>query len=467
MKYDYNMLTNIRLRNFKAFKDTGDIPIAPLTVLTGPNSSGKSAIIRAMMALRQTVENRDLNTAFVPTGDYVDLGTFEDFAFKHDVQSSVRIEVASRWYSGMDHPEGLIAFPSPGWIYLSVSLELAKLASIDRIYLKDSKIALGPEWLTFDKKSMSGNQLGQSYRTTVKSLLSGSPITETLAGSGVAKFHLVPQVKLPDATSNFGGAEGQKVSQTFERRMIVASAARLAGEAASQEFSSLHYIGPLRESPRRMYLSTGETPREVGVAGESGPAVLWSASQSSQLDTEQLSEWCRRMGLALKVSLARLSGGFFRIMIADLHTGVEVSLPDVGVGTSQLLPILIQGLIAPKGATVLLEQPEIHLHPKVQADLADFLIEVTKRDVGVIVETHSEHLVTRLQRRTAEETLDPETVNLYYVTPSADGSKIEPVQINEYGQIPSAPEGFFEEGFEETFSLMSAVGKRKAREDRA
>ena len=224
----------------------------------------------------------------------------------------------------------------------------------------------------------------------------------------------------------------------------------------------MHYIGPLRESPRRMYLSTGETPKEVGVAGELGPAVLWSASQSSQLDTERLSKWCREMGLALKVSLARLPGGFFRIMIEDLYSEVEVSLPDVGVGTSQLLPILIQGLIAPVGATFLLEQPEIHLHPKAQADLADFFIEVTKRDVGVIVETHSEHLVNRLQRRIAEESLAPDSVALYYVTPSADGSKIEPVQINEYGQIPTAPEGFFEEGFEETFAMLSAVGKRKA-----
>ena len=123
--------------------------------------------------------------------------------------------------------------------------------------------------------------------------------------------------------------------------------------------------------------------------------------------------------------------------------------------------------MAPKGATLLLEQPEIHLHPKAQAELADFLVEVSKREVGVIVETHSEHLVTRLQRRIAEESLAPDSVALYYVTPSADGSKIGPVQINEYGQIPSAPAGFFEEGFEETFGLMSAVGERKAREARA
>ena len=458
------MLTNIRLRNFKAFRDTGNIPIAPLTVLTGPNSSGKSAIIRAMMALRQTVENRDLNTAFVPTGDYVDLGTFEDFVFKRDAKSSVGIEVVSKLSTTKDPIGGFTLPVELDQQELSVSLELAVLVSIDRIYLKHSTIDLEQGMTQVNKQSMSGNRLGRSYRTSVKF---ANRNVENLSTSSIAKFHVVPPFQSSDVSSTVGGKNKQSISPTTQRKLIAMVSANLAEESVTQEFSRLYYIGPLREQPRRMYLSTGATPREVGVAGELGPEVLWSASKAKQFESDKLSEWCSRMGLALEIRLTRVSGGYFRILIVDLHTGIAVNLPDVGVGTSQLLPILIQGLIAPPGATFLLEQPEIHLHPKAQADLADFFIEVTKRGVGVIVETHSEHLITRLQRRIAEQTLDPEALAIYYVTPSAEGSTLKPVEINEYGQIPSAPEGFFEEGFEETFSLMSAVGKRKAREDRA
>jgi predicted ATPase len=100
----------------------------------------------------------------------------------------------------------------------------------------------------------------------------------------------------------------------------------------------------------------------------------------------------------------------------------------------------------------------------VQAGLADFLIEVSHRGVGVIVETHSEHIVTRLQRRIAEEALKPERIALYYVTPSPEGSKVERVEVNEYGQIPGAPKAFFEHGFEETFDLVRAIGERKRQE---
>ena len=460
------MLTNIRLRNFKAFRDTGNIPIAPLTVLTGPNSSGKSAIIRAMMALRQTVEGRDQYTAFVPTGPYVDLGTFEDFVFRHDAKSNVGIDVVSKLAVTAVTNDTFLGLTLPNQLdqqELTISLELAALASIDRIYLKHSTIGLA-RGLKVNKESMGGKRLGRSYRTSVKF---ANRNVENLSTSSIAKFHVVPPFQSSDVSSTVGGKNKQSISPTTQRKLMAMVSANLAEESVTQEFSRLYYIGPLREQPRRMYLSTGATPREVGVAGELGPAVLWSASEAKQLDTNKLSEWCSRMGLALEIRLSRVSGGYFRILIVDLHTGVTVNLPDVGVGTSQLLPILIQGLIAPPGATFLLEQPEIHLHPKAQADLADFFIETTKRGVGVIVETHSEHLITRLQRRIAEQTLDLEALALYYVTPSAEGSTLKPVEINEYGQIPTAPEGFFEEGFEETFSLMSAVGKRKAREDRA
>ena len=451
------MLTNIRLRNFKAFKDTGNIPIAPLTVLTGPNSSGKSAIIRAMMALRQTIESRDQNTAFVPTGSYVDLGPFEDFVFRHDAKSSVGIEVVSKLSTTKDPLGGLTLPVELDQQELSVSLELAVLASIDRIYLRHSTIDLEQGMTQVNKKSMSGKRLGRSYRTSVKFR---KDEVARLAVSDIAKFHIIPPLQSSAASSAVGSRGRGRIPPATQKRLVATVSAALVEECVSREFSKLQYIGPLRRRPERVYLSTGETPREVGVAGELGPAVLWSASEAKQLDSEKLSEWCSRMGLALEIKLARFPGGHFRILIVDMHTGVTVNLPDVGVGTSQLLPILIQGLIAPAGATFLLEQPEIHLHPKAQADLADFFIEVTERSVGVIVETHSEHLINRLQRRIAEESLDPASVALYYVSPSSDGSKIEPVQINEYGQIPTAPEGFFEEGFEETFAMLSAVGKR-------
>ena len=453
------MLTNIRLRNFKAFKDSGSIEIAPLTVLTGPNSSGKSAIIRAMMALRQTVNNRDRGTAFVPTGDFVDLGPYEDLVFMHDTKSLVSLEVVAATHSPYFKLLGIEPPVGTDGAEISVSVEFAYLKSIDRIYLSHSTVSLESGAIEVRKETKGGKQRGRSYRTSVK--FAGDR-SVNFADSTDAKFHTAPPFRVRDDPFSASRISAKGLSSTKIDEYTATQLANMTEDSVAQELDSLYYVGPLREKPRRMYISTGETPSDVGTAGELGPAVLWSASEAKQFDSGKLSEWCSRMGLAVEIRLAAVQGGYFRVLVIDPHTGLPVNLPDVGFGTSQILPVLIQGLMAPAGATLLLEQPEIHLHPNVQADLADFLIEVSQRGVGVVVETHSEHLYTRIQRRIAEEICQAEAVALYYVTPSAEGSKIARVELDEFGHLPSAPTGFFDHGFEETFEFMRAVGSRKA-----
>ena len=453
------MLTNIRLRNFKAFKDSGSIEIAPLTVLTGPNSSGKSAIIRAMMALRQTVNNRDRGTAFVPTGDFVDLGPYEDLVFMHDDKSLVSLEVVATTHFPYSTLLGMEAPVGADVAEISVSVEFAYLKSIDRIYLSHSTVSLGSGAVEVRKETKGGEQRGRSYRTSVK--FPGGR-SANLADSTDAKFHTAPPFQVGDDPFSASRISAKGLSSTQMEELTATQFANMTEAFVVHKMDSLYYVGPLREKPRRMYISTGETPSDVGTAGELGPAVLWSASETSQFDSVKLAGWCSTMGLAVEIKLAAVQGGYFRVLVIDPHTKLPVNLPDVGVGTSQILPVLIQGLMAPAGATLLLEQPEIHLHPKVQADLADFLIEVSQRGVAVIVETHSEHLITRIQRRIAEEACRQDAVALYYLKPSEEGSKIFRVNINEFGQTPSPPEGFFEEGFEETFKFARAVGSRKA-----
>lgn len=464
MVYNNIMLTRIRLKNFKAFRDTGDLRIAPVTVLTGPNGSGKSAIIRAMMALRQTVESRDLQTAFVPTGPYVDLGPYEDLVLDHDLTAHVGIEVDTQVSSmptkffGMDFATDI----DPE--ILSASLELAYLKAIDRIYLANSTVAFAQGAIKVRRKALGSSQRGRSYRTYVDV---ANYTRAELAHSENARFYIVPSFQVPSRQFPILAKDERIFSDSQANAFSATQFGKIGEEAIVQELSGLRYIGPLRAKPERIYFSTGQTPMEVGAAGESAPAVLWSASEAKQFDSAKLSAWCARMGLALKVQLSPSPGGFFRLMLVDAHTGVAINIADAGFGASQLLPILIQGLVAPKDGTLLLEQPEIHLHPKAQADLADFLIEVSQRGVGVIVETHSEHLLTRLRRRIADESLDRKDVALYYITRTEGGSTVTPVEIDEYGQVPDAPREFFAEGFDETFTILEAVGERKMRESQA
>lgn len=127
-----------------------------------------------------------------------------------------------------------------------------------------------------------------------------------------------------------------------------------------------------------------------------------------------------------------------------------------------MLPVLVLCYYAPAGSTIILEQPELHLHPAVQAGLADVLIEVwRKRKIQIIFESHSEHLLRRLQRRIAEEHVSPDEVGLCFCRTNQDGSHLDSLELDAYGNIVNWPENFFGDEFAEIAAMSNAVFQRK------
>ena len=127
-----------------------------------------------------------------------------------------------------------------------------------------------------------------------------------------------------------------------------------------------------------------------------------------------------------------------------------VGLPDVGFGVSQVLPVIVQLFYAPDNSVIFIEQPEIHLHPNAQALLADVILDAInmnengkKRRIQVIIETHSEHLLRRLQRRIAEEKISDKDVRAYFAENNRKYSKLNRLEVDKYGNILNWPDGFF------------------------
>jgi predicted ATPase len=142
--------------------------------------------------------------------------------------------------------------------------------------------------------------------------------------------------------------------------------------------------------------------------------------------------------------------------------GPEVLITDVGFGVSQILPVIVLCFYAPEGSTIVLEQPEIHLHPSVQAGLADVLIDATRRrNVQLVIESHSEHFLRRLQRRVAEESLTADEVALYFCTNEHSGSKIDALPVDLFGNITNWPHDFFGDLMGELVSTQRAQRSRR------
>ena len=127
-----------------------------------------------------------------------------------------------------------------------------------------------------------------------------------------------------------------------------------------------------------------------------------------------------------------------------------------------MLPALVLLYYVPEGSTVLMEQPEIHLHPSVQSGLADVMLNVAEaRDVQIIVESHSEHLLRRLQRRVAEEEVSSEDVRLYFVSAEQGVARASDLAFNEWGEIENWPENFFGDEMGEIAAISKASLARR------
>ena len=439
------MLNKLRIRNFKCFEDTGEIEIRPLTLLVGPNSSGKSSIVQFLLALRQTVESPDIQVAFAPNDSWVRLGSYPDFIFRHDWQRELEamLEVTEHL------PAPVRSSRQPHKLRLRVRWRYNKKTT--QIRLEESEIVYGK----FSRLLM--RKAGR-YEVIVKSASEGGKEWRHEV-SPVGFYEFAPCEKVLRRKKVLRLPEGYPWEVLLPAGLIVAS-----------ELRRLLYLGPLREFPQRSYVISGQAPSDVGVRGERSAEALWFASRTKkqrQQMLENINRWVKEFGIAKEVRLQRLGkSNQYQVLFVDAATNLPVNIADVGFGASQLLPIIVQGFYAPPGSVMLIEQPEIHLHPKAQATLGDLLMEVVKAgDRQIIVETHSEHLLARIQRRIAEQKFSHEQVAIYYFEPTPDGTKIHRLELDEYGQlVEPIPEGFFEEGWREALAQIVAIGKRKEAE---
>ena len=179
---------------------------------------------------------------------------------------------------------------------------------------------------------------------------------------------------------------------------------------------------------------------------------------------EMIAYWLQKLGLIRDFHPKEIARGtnLYRAIVKTSSSVVTTSLTDIGFGVSQVLPVLMLLYYVPEGSTVLLEQPEIYLHPSVQSDLADVMLNVADvRNVQIVVESHSEHLMRRLQRRVAEQEASSEDVKLYFVSSNRGKACSSELLLNQWGEIENWPENFFGDEMGEIAAITEASLRRR------
>lgn len=249
----------------------------------------------------------------------------------------------------------------------------------------------------------------------------------------------------------------------------------------------VRYLGPLRDSPRPVYQPEAlESTTDVGYRGEHTAAVFEINKRNTVTyrippspDTEEdyvrlahdvrrpleeaAAEWLEYLGVASSVETkdAGVFGNRMRVSVEDgapLH-----DLTNVGVGVSQVLPIVVMALLAPRGSLLIFEQPELHLHPKVQARLADFFLALAIDGKQTLLETHSEYLVDRLRLRIAMSPNDNvrPLVNILFSEKQGGCTRLTPVEISEFGSILNWPTDFFEQSQRDVGKIIQAASRKR------
>ncbi len=249
--------------------------------------------------------------------------------------------------------------------------------------------------------------------------------------------------------------------------------------------TSVRYLGPLRDEPKSLYpLSPTTDPSDVGLKGEHTAAVLelhknrtveyipTSAFSDAEIKSQSVrrslavavADWLQYLGVAegVRSEDKGKSGHELTVQITGINRSHD--LTHVGVGVSQVLPILVASLLSDPDTTLIFEQPELHLHPKVQTLLADFFLSITQLGKQCILETHSEYLINRIRFRiaaAAKKNPWVEVVRMYFVERASEVSTFREVKINEYGAVMDWPEGFFDQSQEESEKILIAAAKKR------
>ena len=448
------MLTRLRLRNFKAWREA-DLELGKVTGLFGTNSAGKSSLLQLLLLLKQTrnATDRGLVLDLGGPGDMVSLGTFADIVHGHD--------------------EGLRIGWTLDWT-LPKSLKINDPLGVSARSLFEGNCLQTRCEVGLRRASLWPHKL--SYR------FGGADFSLEPQADSARKFELTTDSE----TFRFKRIQGRvwplpRPVKTHlfpnQARSLYQKASFLGDFELAYEtlMDSIYYLGPLREYPRREYHWAGSSPDDVGQRGERTIDAILAATAQGQKRSlgyykwkktfqEMIAYWLKELGLIHEFRLEEIAKGtnLYRAMVKTSSSSVSTPLTDVGFGVSQVLPALVLLYYVPEGSTVLMEQPEIHLHPAVQSGLADVILKVaTTRNVQVVVESHSEHLMRRLQRRVAEEQVASEDVKLYFVSAFRGVAQAHDLVLNQWGEIENWPERFFGDEMGEIAAIAKAALNRK------
>lgn len=458
------LLTQVRITDLKALRGSHQVPLAPLTLVYGPNSAGKSSIIQSLLLVAQSAREGD----FTANGHLADLGAFPSLVSDHDIHRGIRVGLdfgaVPPWpaASGSLHPRlvrsvdvefrsyrGADAYPAAAWVGVRGSTPLAasrdddtQTWNLDSGTLDDWAALLGTTDAAFldprrHRKAVDRRHALQGALARLRRL---PDLKVTAEGGSI----LPREVSMPTTTLG-------RIDPKDDLEQRLSRALRCVDDELRRLAEGLVYLGPIRPAPERF------SQRISGAQGPNYASYLYDNDSA----LAKVNEWLGIIGIPYSLRILPVSvggsttpiGDLVAVVLTDLRSGVDVSPADVGYGISQVLPIVVECLRNTE-RVICIEQPELHLHPRLQSKVAELMVEATSLSGAanqIIAETHSEHMLLRLQRMVREGAIDPDDVAIIYVDQDAAGAvEVQRLRLGGQGEfLDPWPTGFFDDTLED------------------
>ena len=389
------MLKELNLSNFRIFNSPVTIRFRPITILIGRNSSGKSSIVKFLLMLQQSTEQGN-SLYLTPEGRRVNLGAFEELrnvlTHKNNLMFVLKVE------ADFDPDENPFAAHLPF---------LEKVNQRKLIYAVSADIPYGKP-----------PQTGQATYIIMNKFFD-DPYVEfsvpVLDDSTFLGDYMIPPSHTLVAENGTSVSKGQELEDFLEAWALHETRVELQDSIRSR-LNSIRHLPPVRAEAQRVIIASHPPSEHVGSKGEYALPHLQTMITQRDDRYDFLLPYLQGITGIADVTF-KTTGNVSQAIATNKTTGAEALIADYGFGVSQCVPILVQGAIMSPKTVLMVEQPEAQLHPTAQLELGSYFADLwTQRQVGSIIETHSDNILLRIRRLIARGDLNSRDVSVAFFT---------------------------------------------------
>ena len=423
-------ITAISVRGFKSLANACSLEIRPLTILAGANSSGKSSAIQPLLLMKQTLD-----------------ATYDPGSLRLD-GPNVRFTSTAQLLSNIAGGQSSQEF--------KIGLEIGKRFKFEGTYRQaDQGFEIAKTVYEASAIERSLTLHSKMKHKAIVDVLKSDPAWNNILKFKRYNFKIIQERCFLD------------VGVFFDDQQVGSTSFNYPTES---HIRKLIHVPGLRGNPERTYKTTAIGTEFPGTFENYVASVIsnWQRSKDERL--RKLNAFLKTLGLTWKVAAKQINDTQVELRVGRLQRSTRggardlVNIADVGIGVSQVLPVLVALLAAETGQLVYIEQPELHLHPRAQTALAEVLADAANRGVRLVVETHSQLLLTAIQTLVAEGKLSPEKVKLHwFISRKDDGvTEVTSADLDEAGAFGEDwPEDFAEVSLETESRYLDAAEQRQ------